>query len=68
MNSSIPKILDVNHMSLTTTIVLYSMIAFLILLFVLLGALFFKAFFSGAQKKQTKAKKIESKGFGGFSS
>ena len=59
--------LDFNDMSLTTSLVVWSMIAFLLLLFVVLGTLLFRNSYRGDQAKNFKVTKRESKGFGDLS-
>ncbi len=67
MNSFLPKVLDLNGMSLTTSLVVWSMIAFLAALLLLLAFLLFKSFYPRISNKKSTSKKVEPKGFGGFS-
>ncbi len=67
MKTSFPKLLEFNGMSATTAFVVWTMIAFLVIILLILGFSFFKNFYSVIDAKQSKSKKIDNKGFGDFS-
>ncbi len=66
MNTSLPIMLDLKGMSLTTSVVVWSMIAFLAFLLLVLVIAFYRNFSPRKiEQKKSSAKKVGPKGFGG---
>ena len=67
INSSFPKVHDFSGMSSATAMVVWTMIAFLVIIVSVFGIYIFKNFANAFKKNKLRSKEPESKGFGSFS-